>query len=169
MVAPAIVDHGFMMSLDDISLSEESGWRETREEVVQEFETEFPSEYGRGIHRVPRVLVKEMPQENGAPEFATDEQGKALLDDGKSTIRALRALAVKFQAGDLPESSCSPDLLEVLRTSTIAVQLVCYPTDDILERRAQNALDHDLENNVYLPTTISQKILLVRQVKQTVQ
>ena len=87
----------------------------------------------------------------------------------KSTISAHGRLGVKFQAGDLPASSCTPELLEVLRTNTIVVQLVCYPTDDFLERRAHNALVHDEESQKYLPTTLSQKISLVTQVKQTVQ
>ena len=86
MVAPAIVDHGFMMSLDDISLSEESGWRETQEGIVQDFEAQFPAKYGKGIHRNPRVLLKEKPQEgaarDAAPKFAEDVSGKNLLDDG---------------------------------------------------------------------------------------
>ena len=168
MAAPEIVDHGFKMALGDISLSDGSGWRPTQQGVVNKFETDFPSNYGRGIHRVPRVLLKEKPQQNARPAFAEDVLGKALLDDGKSTIRALSALAAKFQAGDLPESSCCPNLLEVFRTSSIAVQLVFYPTDDILERVAHNAHAHDEENNEYLPTTLSQKIKLVMQVKQTV-
>ena len=169
MVAPEIVDHGFKIALEEISLAEGSGWRPAQEGVVKGFVADFPAKYGGGIHRVPRVLLKEKPKvPNARPPFAEDAFGKALLDDGKSTIQALCALAEKFKAGGLPESACSPHLLEVLRTSTIAVQLVFYPTGDILERVAHNAHAHDEENNEYLPTTLSQKIKLVMQVKQAV-
>ena len=169
MVAPEIVDHGFKIALDDISLSEGSGWRPLQDGVVKRFVADFPTKYGTGIHRVPRVLLKDKEKRTGArPAFAEDALGKALLDDGKSTIQALCALAAKFKAGDLPESACCPNLLEVFRTSTIAVQLVFYPIDDVLERVAHNAHAHDEENNEYLPTTLSQKIKLAMQVKQAV-
>ena len=56
----------------------------------------------------------------------------------------------------------------MLRTSTIAVQLVYYETTDVLERVAHNAFAHDEENNDYLATTLSQKIKLVMQVQKTV-
>ena len=169
MAAPTVVNHGYRIPLGDISLSESSGWRPAQAGVVRTFEIDFPMLYGRGIQRAPRVLLKEIPQGDAACKFQEDAEGKALLDDGKSTIGALLALLGKWKANELPEESCSPDLLEVLRTSTIAVQLVWYPTDDSLERQAHNALAHEDESNKYLPTTLSQKIGLVWQVKQTVQ
>ena len=173
MVAPEIVDHGFKMALADISVTEGSGWRPSQEGVVKKFVNEFPFKYGTGIHRVPRVLVKEKRKGSSTdagvkPCLEEDAVGKALLDDGKSTIQALNTLLAKFNEGKLQESACCSSLREVLRTSTIAVQLVFYETSDVLERVAHNAQAHDEENNDYLATTLAQKIKLVMQVKQTV-
>ena len=61
---------------------------------------------------------------NAGPKFAEDALGKAILDDGKSTIQALSALVAKFEEGSLPADTCRPNLLEVFRTKKLAVQLV---------------------------------------------
>ena len=172
MAAPEIVDHGFKIALDEISVAEGSGWRPSQDGVVKRFVNEFPANYGTGIHRVPRVLVKEKrqsPNTDVGPVFVEDAVGKALLDDGKSTIQALGALAKKLQEGKLLESACCPRLLEVLRAKMLVVQLVLHESDDVLERVAHNANAHDEENSNYLPTTLSQKIKLVMQVKQAVE
>ena len=168
MAAPEIVDHGFVIALGDISVGKESGWRPSQQGVQKKFEKEFPTSYGAGILRIPRVLLKARPSTDAGPVFIEDAMGKALLDDGKSTILALNALVSKFEAGDLPADTCCPNLLEVLRTKKLVVQLVLYATDDALERIAHNAGAHDEENHDYLPTTLQQKIELVNQVKEAV-
>ena len=153
MAAPEIVDHGFVIALGDISVGKESGWRPSQQGVQKKFEKEFPTSYGAGILRIPRVLLKARPSTDAGPVFIEDAMGKALLDDGKSTILALNALVSKFEAGDLPADKCCPNLLEVLRSKKLVVQLVLYATDDALERIAHNAGAHDEENHDYLPTT----------------
>ena len=169
MAAPEIVDHGFMIALGDISVGESSGWRPSQQGVVKKFVHEFPSKYGAGIHRVPRALLKDRSSStNAEPKFAEDALGKAILDDGKSTIQALSALMAKFEEGSLLADTCRPNLLQVFRTKKLAVQLVFYATDDALERIAHNAQAHDEDNNDYLPTTLAQKIKLVMQLKETV-
>ena len=174
-----------MMGVWDISVGESSGWRPSQDGVVKKFVNDFPSKYGTGIHRVPRVLLKEKranpeekraspdtnvgrPDTNVGPALLEDAVGKAILDDGKSTIQALQRLLASHLEGDLDEKACNPTLLQVLRTKKIAVQLVHYTTDDPLERVAHNALAHDEETNDYLPTTLSQKIELAMRVKKVV-
>eukprot|EP00959_Pyramimonas_sp_CCMP1952_P309708 6481274-Pyramimonas_sp.AAC.1 len=163
MTAPDIVDHGFRVKLDEISLDDSSGWRPAQAGVVREFYCSFQSTYMATLHRPPRLLVSST---KSPLDLMMDSAGKYMLDDGKSTIKALMQLKAEYAAGTL--GPCCEKLTQVLVSGELVVQAVHYPSGDTLERFAFNAHAHDEENNTFMPTTVATKIKLIKSIKATV-
>ena len=73
--------------LDDISVCEDSGWRDVDAGEIAILREKFRAgEYGIGILTIPSILCW-----NGQPKNSSDD-GRWLLNNGKSTISALKEL-----------------------------------------------------------------------------
>ena len=72
--------------------SSETGWRDPQPAVVAVYVKEFPESYGRSVLGGVKGLSKDA--EFSGP--GCDSQGKIIVDDGRSTIAALKEIKECF-------------------------------------------------------------------------
>lgn len=164
-LAPETIDTK-IISLDDISIAEDSGWRELDAERVTELVDSFrKGEYGHGILTIPSVLSFQ----DVLKKSSTD--GRLLLNNGKSTVAALKKLYAEWAAAaeDQKEAMewAAGRLLKVFNDG-MRVDVVEYPEDDPVLVVAWNGLAHDTDSNRYRPTTIHMKIQIVNAQRRKV-
>ena len=133
------------MSINDLSVEADSGWRAVSPSRVEELVEAFVNQglYGVGLLRRPRVVHL-----HGQPLRAQD--GNLMLLDGKHTISTLRAVRAKMLAMvDGEESPVFTDALVSAVENGVLVDIVEFPDDDSDLRVAYCALAHDEASNRY--------------------
>ena len=77
----------------ELSVSDASGWRPQQPSVVAKYVATFPEEYGRTITAGVTLVSRDL-QGNAA----VDQDGRFIIDDGKSTVAALQTLQLHWNA-----------------------------------------------------------------------
>ena len=152
--------------LADISVQEDSGWRELDPERVSELQSSFEGgEYGIGILTIPSMLCVD-----GKVKESTFD-GRGCLNNGKSTVAVLKQLERESQqesqiaepgvtAGTAGEGSeaCPPswvcgELADIFE-SGLRCDFVEYQSDDKELVLAWNGLSHDQDSSKYQQTDV---------------
>ncbi len=148
------------MPLDKISVTaEESGWRPVQPCVVAHFEALFPSSFGQSV----LGGVKVQAADTSFSKLCEDGEGRVLLDDGRSTVAALKALKARVDDGSLPLDDLCLHLRDVFNEG-LMVTPVYYESGGSLFRVVWNTACHSEENNKYLGSTIVDHIDCVKRV-----
>lgn len=162
-MAPATINT-IRVALDDISIDQDSGWRDLDSERVSELKDAFKNgDSGLGILAIPSLLEDKIS--------AID--GRRCLNNGKATVAALKALMDEWKVAFKTEPSADtgvavpPDLewasgqLLAVFEEGLRVDVVRYPSDDRDLVTAWNGLAHDVDSNKYRATTLDLKIRIV--------
>ena len=147
--------------LDDISVCDDSGWRDVDTGEIAILREKFRAgEYGIGILTIPSILCW-----NEQPKHSPDN-GRWLLNNGKSTISALQELFSEQKEHGEKEAPwwVAGELAEIF-TSGVRCDFVQYAGDDRDLVVAWNALAHDAENNRYRQTSIETKVKVVESAR----
>ena len=148
----------------DISIAADSGWRELDQEDVDRLTRLFrEGDYGVGILTIPSVQVDFQKK---MKESVAD--GRALLNNGKSTVAALQQLAKAWSDDAEGSRVWASEHLEDVFRNGLRVDLVMYPTEDSTLDEIWNALAHDTESNKCRSTAIHVKIDIVKAEQQKV-
>ena len=152
------------VKLDDISVCEDSGWRERDSGEIAILREKFKAgEYGIGILTIPSILCWDEK-----PKCSCDD-GRYLINNGMSTISALKDLfqdASKHCEEDAPDWVAG-ELAEIFK-SGLRCDFVQYAEDDRDIVVAWNALAHDADSNRYQQTSIETKVKVVQNVRKRV-
>ncbi len=203
MQSPDVVDTR-RIKLDDLSVEEDSGWREWDEERVSQLADAFMTgDFGATTLAIPSVLA-----DSERVLRTSQVDGRTRLNNGKSTVGALKRLAAEWQktskpadgglnppaagggltppaadggltppatgleqealegwpptmvGGLTPPSWAQGKLLEVFQQG-LRVDVVVYSIDDNALVVAINGLQHDGEQNRFVPTSINTKVRIV--------
>ena len=120
------------VQLDDISICADSGWRESDPREIAILKDKFKAgEYGNGILAIPSILCFDE-----RPKVST-EDGRYLINNGRSTISALKMLKQAAAEAGEPELAASAreldwvagELAEIFR-SGVRCDFVQYSEDD---------------------------------------
>jgi len=91
--------------VDDLSMATDSGWRELDDVRVDALKVDFRNgKYGTGNFSKPSVQISSSSPEGNDEEVKSDIDGLTRLDNGKSTIKALRDLKVALNFMSCPIS-----------------------------------------------------------------
>ena len=102
MKGPRVLDTR-RLALAEVSICEDSGWRDLDLERVAELRALFEAgEYGATTLAIPSILT----DADGRPQVSKHD-GRYRLNIGKSTIAALQALQTAMQDGGTPPPSGS--------------------------------------------------------------
>jgi hypothetical protein len=139
------------IALDSISSDGlATGWREVDDDRVQVLTTMFlQGAFGQSVTCGVQIMDKE------------DTDGRKLIDDGVSTVLALRRCHAAYQANKetTPEGDVWPQSLMSIFSSGLHVRVVAYEDDDDREvREAWNTAKHDEESNTIRWSTLFQKM-----------
>ena len=147
--------------LDDISVCDDSGWRDSDNGEITILREKFKAgEYGIGILTIPSILCW-----SEAPKTSTHD-GRWLLNNGRSTIAALLDLfhiQAQHSEGEPPDWVAG-ELAEIFE-SGVRCDFVQYAEDDRDLVVAWNALAHDAENNRFRQTSIETKVKVVENAR----
>ena len=89
----------------ELSLATDSGWRERDDVRVEALKIDFKAnKYGTGNFAKPSVIISSTSPEGKDEELISDIDGKVKMDNGKSTISALKALKVALNFMSCPIS-----------------------------------------------------------------
>ena len=145
----------------DISIEDTSGWRMKQSSVISQYTAMFPEEYGRTVTSGVSILSRDA---SGEP--LCDQDGKALIDDGKSTVAALQDLYLKWQSVSpqtMSDLGMCPALMDVFQHG-LPVTMVLYEDSSPVHRMAWHVGTHDEDANKYLQSSIPQKVALCKSV-----
>ena len=134
------------IKVDNISLSENSGWRAASTARIDELVSIFKAgQWGQSVSSGIQLLPVQ------------DSDGKTLLDDGYSSVAALLQISEEYKRlGTDPEDE---SLKEIFTNGLTNVPVVNYPDNlDKSLRRAWNVGKHDEESNTVRWATIADKI-----------
>jgi hypothetical protein len=91
--------------VDDLSVAADSGWHELDGVRVDALKVDFRNgKYGTGNFSKPSVQISSSSPEGNDEEVKSDIDGLTRLDNGKSTIKALRDLKVALNFMSCPIS-----------------------------------------------------------------
>ena len=89
--------------LGDLSVASDSGWREADDDRVDAHKGDFRAcKYGTGNYGKPSVHISSSSPEGKDEEMMSDIDGLVKLDNGKSTIKALKDLKVALNCMSCP-------------------------------------------------------------------
>ena len=174
---------GQRVSLDDLSLEEDSGWRDVERSHVEELKLKIlQGEYGQTTMTPPSLLLD---QNDLAMNSSID--GKYILDNGKHWIAALVDIKQVYEeikqqlvaACPPREAACSPEITEAMWPEWLMPPLRkvfeegCfidwhkYPSDDRLAQAAVQCLSHEQDMNRFRQSTVKDKTSIVTRVFQS--
>lgn len=144
---PAFVKNA-LMPLSLFSLSERSGWRSVSEARIAQLADIFRAgQFGQSVACAVQVLDAE------------DADGKALIDDGVSTVTALLRLQDEHERG----MEVSDAALQAVFKDGLRVTVVSYQDNaDLGTRRAWNVGKHDEEANTVRWSSVHLKIVVAK-------
>jgi len=91
--------------LGELSVAQDSGWRDLEVVRVDALKVDFKAnKYGTGNFSKPSVLISSSSPEGSDEEVKSDQDGLTKLDNGKSTIKALKDLKVVLNFMSCPIS-----------------------------------------------------------------
>lgn len=91
--------------VEELSVAQDSGWREREDTRVEALKVDFKAnKYGTGNFAKPSVHISSSSPEGRDEEVMSDQDGLVKLDNGKSTIKALRDLKVALNFMSCPIS-----------------------------------------------------------------
>ncbi len=164
--APRVIDNR-RIKLDDISIAEDSGWRELDEERIQELTVAFKNgEFGQTTLGCASVTADQQDKLK-----TSRHDGRYRLSNGKSTVAALQALAAEYRAAEGTKEGppwAKGALLEVLACG-LRVDVVVYPADDDDNIVAIQGLMHDQDQNKFVATSIEMKVSIVLRQRARVE
>jgi len=147
--APKTILESHNVEVDDVSIEDDSGWRDLDPRRVQQLvETFIAGDFGTNILRKPSILM-----ENGTAQTASN--GKIRLSDGKATFAALaevQRMIAEDQKKPAEEQKAWSEKLLVALTSGVEVSAVEFT--EVEHVRVYNVLAHDTESNKYQATSI---------------
>jgi len=89
--------------LGDLSVASDSGWREADDDRVDAHKSDFRAcKYGTANYGKPSVHISSSSPEGKDEEMMSDIDGLVKLDNGKSTIKALKDLKVALNCMSCP-------------------------------------------------------------------
>ena len=158
-VAPRTLQENTTISLDDISVGPDSGWRDIDPTRVTELQTIFEGgEYGETLLRKPSILAQ-----SGQPLRCKD--GLLKLGDGKHTIQALLALRASSQPSKLAEYT---EALVTALTIGVQVSIIEFENWDDDVTLAWAVSVHDENSNRFKPTSMQNLVAVAMRFKQRV-
>ena len=158
-VAPRTIQDNVTVSLDEISVGSESGWRASDPARVTELQTIFEGgEYGMNLLRKPSILAQA-----GQPLRCSD--GLLKLADGKHSIQALLMLRASSQPSKLEEYS---EALVNALTVGVQVSIIEFEDWDDDVTLAWAASAHDENSNRYKATSMQNLVAVALRFKQRV-
>ena len=188
------VRNSVVLPLDDFSIAADSGWRDLDEDRIDELVSIFKNgDFGATTLAMPTVLC-----DDEGKALLSREDGRARINNGKSTVAALQKLRAEWLAsgprgvagspgssqvaGNDPAAIGGADpiasedvhewatarMLDVLTTG-LRVDYLVYPEPDDALVIAINALQHDSEQNKYVPTSLVTKVNIVLTQRSRVQ
>ncbi len=151
--------------INDISISEDSGWRPIDRNRVEELKLMFEEgQYGMNLLRKPSCL-----QEVGHM-LTSSHDGLLKLADGKHTVAALSELKCKYDSLGEEEQAALEYTENLVRALTegIDISFIEFPDwdDDVTFAWAVGC--HDLEANKYKPTTLQDQVSVVNRYRKRV-
>ena len=168
--------------LEEISVADDSGWRELAQGHVAELRaTILNGDYGSTTLAKPSLLVDQADK-----IVLSGVDGCYVINNGKHFVAALQQLAPSFEearkaaeaacppgAGNgEPEAACPPEeswpewcVPELRRVfmEGLLVDLMQYPVDCRLTHAAVQCLSHEQEQNRYRVSTIGDKVRMVKK------
>ena len=157
-VVPIVVAQSYSIRLEDVSVGDMSGWRETDAKRVCDLKDLFlGGEYGLNILRKPAVL-----QAHGAPKNDTD--GLRLLGDGKHTFAALRECKALYESDDAVNYDWSAPLIAAM-TLGVDVQVIEFAEDDPDLVVAWAVGAHDDASNKFKATSLRDMVRVAEAYK----
>jgi len=91
--------------LEDLSVAQDSGWRDLQVGRVEALKVDFKdNKYGTCNFSKPSVVISSSSPEGHDEEIKSDIDGLTRLDNGKSTIQALKELKVALNFLSCPGS-----------------------------------------------------------------
>ena len=152
-VAPEVFDTKRLL-LKEVSLAEDSGWRDLDEDRVRELVSNFKDgAYLLVIMQSPAVLCVD------SKPAVSSVDGKYVLCNGKSTMAALVHLALEYEVAKLksqPTTWAQGLLLKALVEGP-RVDFVNYQGLDPVFVTAWQGMCHDQDSNVWRPTSLATK------------
>ena len=140
-----------IIPLGDLSIGVGSGWREQSDERITALENIFLLRgFGQSVACGVSVVDRE------------DADGKKLIDDGVSTVAALKRCLAKYEVNqEMTQDGHEWDArLRNIFDAGLPLTVVKY-TDDEYDREAWNVAKHDEETNTVRWSSIHQKIKIV--------
>ena len=138
----------------ELSVSDASGWRPQQPSVIAHYVASFPEQYGRTITGGATLASRDLHGNT-----AVDQDGRFIIDDGKSTVAALQTLQLQWNAVDrehMLSSGLCPALVEVLVTG-LPVTMVLYEDSSPVHRMAWHVGTHDEDANRFLQSSIPKR------------
>ena len=132
--------------------SPETGWREPNRDRVKELTLKFlGGSYGLGVTCGVQIMEKE------------SARGQKLIDDGVSTVAALKECAVAYERNNdlTPDNQVWSESLVCIFRNGLAVRVAAFTdNDDREQREAWNTAKHDEEGQSVRWSTLYQKLTI---------
>ena len=184
-IAAAVWEKTERVTLNQISVAEDSGWRDPADDHVEALKKiVLGGEFGSTTLAKPSLLM-----DTSGREVVSSCDGCYVINNGKQFIMALQQLETSFKEAQAvveaakavaegSEAACPPEeeqlwpawLLPDLRkvyTDGLLVDWVRYPTDDRLTHIALQCLSHESEQNMYRVSTIGDKVEVMKKAWNT--
>ena len=149
------------LPLQDISVAEDSGWREIDSERVEELEKVIlDGGWGATSLKGPSLIS----DDSGKLQHSTTD-GKTVLFEGKHLVQALLNLKNgKYDVIPMEEmGDWLVEPLEEIFKSGLKMEVYQFPEYDRLTHECWQALAHEAESNKLLHTTLNQKAQLMKK------
>ena len=159
--APKLISSETVL-LRDLSVAEDSGWREIdSERVIELTNTILEGGWGATSLKGPSLIA----DDSGRLLNSTTD-GRIILFDGKHLVQALQNLLNdKYNAGLSAEDNSEwlVEPLEEIFKSGLKMEVYQFPEYDKLTHECWQALAHEQDNNKLLHTSLNQKAQLMKK------
>ena len=164
LAAPKVVVASMTVAIEDVSLAEDSGWREIDQARVAELRQSFEGgQYGMNLLKKPSLL-----QESGQRLTCKDTLLK--LADGKHTFQALSDIKKHYDSLAENQRECQGYTHHLIQALTVGVDVSVLEfeewDDDVTLAWAVTI--HDTESNKYKPTSLKDMVSVATRYKSKV-
>ena len=131
-MAPKAKNNGYVtegeveLSLDDVSLADDSGWRVVNEEFVNNLVDDWTERgtYGHTVFEAPSVLLRSDTEQGQF--LLSSTAGKIRINNGQRKVAALVKCATIFKGSPEPPAWATGDLLHIMETNKLRFEKVRY-------------------------------------------